>query len=844
MTFGVSKIPLIGFATFFSLSLLGSLAFIPGGVPAETAYAGMPDVWEAPLVLSQDGSTLASEGQNGWITVLDLDSGQEHPILGDSLGSGVALAIRYDGKILASARDGVTTLWDVAAGVELETLEDPRFEVVDRLAFSPGGEALAVVADNEKIAVWDLDTGAARSFIYSPYAVEGIAFSADGQFLTSFGEGSEIKVWNVSSGEEYLTLTSPFGSAITGLAFSPVGTTLAAADQDTNISLWNERFELKKSLTGHEDLIKELRFSPDGATLASEGSDGRIWVWNAASGKDRAVLPARMDAQVTGLAFSPDGEMLASVGENAEILLWEAASGRLIQVLAGHAEVVRELAFGSSGQTLASVATDGQVIVWDLATGNERHALQIPALTGAVSGIPADPSLAEPAPQEVADDQIASAATGSGQSAGDMASGEAKSVTDTAVEPESEAITALAVAPDGSQFASVSEDSSVRVWGDADEELEVLEGHAGAAATSVVFSPNGNELYSVGRDTQVRRWNKKTGALTQTLLAHEHPIRAVARSDNGQYVASAGEETRVMLWNAKTGKLAHILSGRLGHQDFVNALAFKPNGKELASAGADQRILRWDVKSGKLVDALLGHSDAVNTLLYSRNGKMLASGSSDGTVKIWDTNTGRQLQELRQGTPVSTIAISPNKKTLVSAGQDARIFVWDIQAGGKPVKILSGGTSYVNSLAFRRNGRLLAGAEDGTISVWNVESKQRKKVIKPEPRPRKKAYRQKKNKKVNKPASRDKVSHVLEMPGHLYARGDGLTPATIDGIAGRGANRLSGNLLADLAGRFLDWLVPAANAQALPDPDQGPGGPILVIDSASSRCSANTMRRS
>ena len=804
-------VPHKGLAALLLLFLFGPFGLGLGAAGNQSGIFGEPAPQEVRPVFSRDRTKLASAAPDGSITVLDLESGWEFATLGDGLGPTTALAFSPDSTILAGANANAVTLWDLLDGSEITVLAADPWHTVTGVAFSPRNEVLAAVVDDDAIAVWDLESEAVRAVLArKDEAVKQIAFSADGRFLASHGSGPEITLWDLAAQPKSRSLSSPFDAPMTGLAFSPVGTTLAGADEDGTVSLWDTDTGEQTVLTAHIDLIKRLNFSPNGTMLASEGMDARLVVWDLASGQDLTALPARFDALVSGLAFSPDGTKLASVGDDAELLVWEVSSGRLLHVFWGHFGLVEELAFGASGQTLSSVGTDGQVIVWDLRTGVERFVLQHPGLDDA-----ADPAalVNDTAAVRVRNpDATTTAAATTMANAPGRAPPDLQVTATKPAETASAGITSLAVSTDGSTIASASEDGGIRLWSNTGEEQLVLAGHPGAIASSVVFSPNGNEFYSAGRDTQLRRWERKTAALTQVLLAHEHPIRAVARSGDGNYLASAGEETRVMVWDAKKGKLAHILSG--GHKDFVNALAFKPNGNELASAGADGRILRWAVKDGTLTDALLGHAASVDALAYTGDGSMLASGSSDATVKLWDTKTGRQLTSLAHPWPVKSIAISANRKTLASAGQGTSIYVWDIQNGGVLIRVLDGAASSVNALAYLPNGRLLVGAEDGTITVWDVDSRQMLQVITPAPLAQ--------------------TGNMLEIPGPLDPECSGLACQQVERVAALSTAASSGNLLLEFAGRFLDWLVPAASAQELRDPNQGPGGPILVLYSTSS----------
>ncbi len=779
-----------------------------------------------PAIFSRDGSMLARADANGRVTVLDLESGEHVMTLGGGSGVVSALAFNHDGRLLASTKNNRITLSDLTGVTEPLFLEEELGRQVTKLAFAPQGAALAVVIDDVEIALWDTRKTPKRSVLPHP-DVEGtgeIAFSFDGRFLAASGAGPNMTLWDLTADRpKPRTLSSPTGAAITGMAFSPVGSTLAAADTDANITLWDADSGEAMALSAHVDLIKQLRFSPDGAVLASEGMDTQLQLWEAASGQRQATLPARFDALVTGLAFSADGKVLASVGIYNEVHLWDVDSATLIQGLTGHTEQVRELAFSTSGETLASIDVGGRVIVWDLPSGAQRYSLPpLPPLGDMLDDTGNTPvtSLTDPAASAGStgnqlpgiSSQIArdpSPTLGARRLSSTEASAGGVAARGKHV---STGINAIAVSADGTKVAAARGQSLHHFRVDNNDDMTEATSDTLFAAASIAFSPNGKALYSAGRNSEVRRSNADTGDVEQLLLAHEHPVRAVAVAPDETLVASAGEETRIMVWSGD-GKLLQILPA---HRRFVNALAFSPNKNQsrLFSAGDDGLILAWDPRRRQPLRVLKGHDGPVNALSFSKNGQTLMSGGADATVRLWNPNTGKQVAILNHSASVNSTAISSNNRYLAAAGEDNRIYIWDLKSKNRLLPILETESAGITSLAFLKKGRLLVGHGDGSLSVWEPLTKQKLRQINP----------------GQDTAADNQVEGPNVLPGTPVVQAMSVND---DSVASSAEPSEPGMLL-KIAGQVLQWLIPGAHAQTLPTPNQGSGGPILIVNSASS----------
>jgi WD40 repeat protein/transcriptional regulator with XRE-family HTH domain len=297
-----------------------------------------------------------------------------------------------------------------------------------------------------------------------------------------------------------------------------------------------------------------------------------------------------------------------------------------------------------------------------------------------------------------------------------------------------DAITAVAISPNGQCWAAASKRGEVRVWeGEqaADQTLHLAWQAHTDTVLSIAFSPDGRLLASGSWDNTVKLWDIASGSLLWTGW-HTDNVISVAFAPDGRILASAGSDGAVRLWDPSSGRQLE----RLSHPAGAFALSWSPDGHLLASGGFDGHICLWQMQQSgpaTCVQTLAGHSNLVRSLAFATDGSMLASASWDGSIKLWEVGEEGSLsvwQTLAGHTDrVNRVVWSPDGGTLASGSHDYTIRLWDAQQGNAR-RVLQGHRAPVYGLAFTPDSRLLlSGSEDGTLRVWDVERGEALRVL-------------------------------------------------------------------------------------------------------------------
>jgi WD40 repeat protein len=601
-----------------------------------------------------------------------------------------------DGTVAVTVgNDGLVRWWDLKTGsqiraVELRVLPDGYADTTFRL--SKDGRRLAAWV-NDKVVIWDTETGRVTASISMATTPFDIALSADGSAVAVVERGPQVTVhWPGTSRHRVFPLKASDPESVVArllCQFSRDGRRLFLFGN------FNPGLVVFDTADG-----REVFSASDWKGLATLSGDGEIlavyeprWMkdripdirlTNLATGKVSRPSLVDPDPEDGMLMLAPGGRLLARVGER-QTCLFDVVSGKLVHRLDVRASVVN---FSSDGRLVASTGDAPRLRVWDVATGRELN--DRPGVFDERS----------------------------------------------------------AVSPDGRFMAVDRSDrigSKLDLWdlqrGIQLRKLPAVSGWLGPLA----FSADGRTLSACEENGRLRCWAVRTGVMRPAVpidLGDEGRPEVSADGRRVAAVVPLASGTALCTWDATTGRLLrrHSLPSSLAE---FRDCAWSPDGSAVLlppPVVLDVRRLGEVPDPAELIDVESGPPGVRIPLEgrpeFSADGRLvagwsiLATPNPSGRMKVWEAASGKAVASINAPDYVFDYsALDIELRALILA--DGRVLrVVDLATGADRGRIKPPGDvrgrkewSPITELWVVANGRqLVTTMKDGTAVVWDLSA--------------------------------------------------------------------------------------------------------------------------
>jgi WD40 repeat protein len=256
------------------------------------------------------------------------------------------------------------------------------------------------------------------------------------------------------------------------------------------------------------------------------------------------------------------------------------------------------------------------------------------------------------------------------------------------------------------------------------------------AVTALALTPDGKFLASGGSDRTLKLWSLKDGKLIDSIIAHEQALLSLILTNyqgGNYYLITGSYDQTINFWtlskdknNAFLLKNTHSLTNHTGS---VHGLAIAPQHNLLISGSYDQTVKQWDLTTGKLLCSSFDSLGAIYAISLHQQRKIIASAGADGSISLWQLRSGELLGVLSGNvSSVESLAISPDGQTLAAGCVDGNIRLWNLSEDMfstknevLPNRTINAHFGQITSLIFGNDGEdLFSSGADGKVKVWHL----------------------------------------------------------------------------------------------------------------------------
>ncbi|KAG1721232.1 WD40-repeat-containing domain protein [Suillus paluster] len=161
--------------------------------------------------------------------------------------------------------------------------------------------------------------------------VRDVAFIPGTRLLVTCSDDRSLRVWNLDTGKQVGEPLVGHNEYVLRVTVSSDGRWIVSGARDGSILIWEVPTRksgvpvLLHSFKGHKSDVWSVVFAPDSETFASASYDKTVCVWRRET-SEIALGPFQMGSEAYSVSYSPDGSKLAA-GTDKHIVIWNAMNG-------------------------------------------------------------------------------------------------------------------------------------------------------------------------------------------------------------------------------------------------------------------------------------------------------------------------------------------------------------------------------------------------------------------------------------------------------------------------------------------------------------------------------------
>ena len=300
------------------------------------------------------------------------------------------------GCLATGSGDGTARIWNLSTGRSVQCSVETSGEMIVGVEWSPDGKALAAIAANGAVLLFD-PRGALLHTWQNPTGAGTLTlqWSRGGTHLAFGGADGTVTVWDPSSGTQTQQWNLPGDPPVYDVHWRN-DQELAAAGEDGCVAVFRvgrtEAVRASKehglkidgdaagaaffATGGNPETVNIVRWDPSGQHLASASNDMTVGLWETDSdAAPRLLTGHKREVGLVGWRCGPSEEgnvpLLASASMDGTVRLWTTdpeSTKSCIGILDQHEEGITCVTWSPDGKRVVAGDAGGLVTVWGLTT--------------------------------------------------------------------------------------------------------------------------------------------------------------------------------------------------------------------------------------------------------------------------------------------------------------------------------------------------------------------------------------------------------------------------------------------------------------------------------------------
>jgi WD40 repeat protein len=455
-------------------------------------------------------------------------------------------------------------------------------------------------------------------------------------------------------------------------------------------------------------------FSPDDTRVVVAGHSGNTLIYDARTGKAGRPLRNSSGRCVNSAVFNQDGTLVLTASDDGLARLWDPNRPDAPIASFQHTKTTSKVypaVFSPDYSLIATTGEDGTAKIWD---AKARGTVSTPLRQFTGHQLPQSPSGIDTLVFNRQGTLVVTAGKGD-KTARIWSPLTGEEIAHLSV-PGKDGLRYAGFSPDGQRVVTCSWTGDATLWRVTGEKINQL--IAPSAITTAwtrraCFSDDGKKLVTASADGIARVFDGETGTLLYTLdhaskaLNTElKKIRNAAIRADGQLIATSGGDWLVKLWRPNASSDPAVLEA---HSNWVNQVEFSHDGTRLSSAGQDGYAFIWDVTDPRSpkkitrlpteppflaglaggarttsVPLLEGHAAFIALTHFSPDGMYALTVDTAGIACVWSATTGKKITTLpaeqKPDAPfvVTDAVFNHDGRRLVAGAENGHVIVWDV----------------------------------------------------------------------------------------------------------------------------------------------------------------------